>query len=129
MERKLQALRDVLLYVEDHFPFDGQPRQLVPGEISSELSEEEVLYAVYLAMDRGYLDGSVDPQIKYGLPVVRAITDRGHEFLELTRNPNVRSQLLQVAEETGIYSIDALKPLAVRLAQEELQKALKPDPA
>ena len=121
MQRNLIAIRDVLLHIERRMPFTGNLRQLIPAEIVSEASEEELRYAIYLILDRGYLDGVWDPKShEPNFPLVRAITNLGHEFLELSRDPEIQTELLRLMKETGVRSIEALKPIAKNLVEAKL---------
>ena len=62
MQRNPAAIRDVLVHVEENQPFTGELRQLIACEVDSECSQEEVSYAIWLALDRGYLDGVWQPE-------------------------------------------------------------------
>mgnify|MGYP002715517673 CR=1 FL=1 len=105
MKRDLDLIREILLALESQL--DG----VNPGRVEIRgWDENEVNYHTQLLSDRKFIE-LFDPKSKYHLSVQR-ITDAGHDYLDVVRDPEIWRKVKIVAEESGVYTVSFLKKLA-----------------
>ncbi len=109
MKRDMDLVRELLLKLEDEH-LDGNLYSLKADGLGIEgRSYDELSYHLTLLIDAGLLDGERELSGRFA---VRNITWRGHEFIDVIRNPEVWKKTKKGAEAAGGFTIDILKDLA-----------------
>ncbi len=119
MERDMDLIRHLLLFVEKDPRFDGTALQPLP--IPRDFGEDrytaaQVAYHVGLLIEAGFMKGAVNSMG----PIVSRLTWDGHEFLANIQNQDVWSRTKQKIE--GLPGI-ALSVVA-EIAKTEIKKKL-----
>ena len=117
MKRDMNLCRLVLIEVES-WQTTLEPRQVViPGR-----SRDEVDYHAYLLLEAGLVEGrALGGQ---GDPVdrcwPRAVTWRGHDFLELARDDTRWAKAAARVSKVGGRTLEILRPLLQQMVAKEL---------
>ena len=120
MNRDMDRIRDLLLYIEKEPIFDGLHWVVTdtPADFGTpDRPIEEVGYHLNLLIEAGFLKGKPGVLI---LPQVCKLTWQGHEFLDDIRDPDIWSKIKQ--RIAGLPSV-ALNVVAA-LAEAEIRKKL-----
>jgi hypothetical protein len=121
MQRDMDLIRELLLFVEQDPTFDGQSwgSPDIPNDFGSEHhSMEELTYHLDLLIEAGYLKGKSGAG--FGLPVINKLTWQGHEFLDDIRDKDIWQKTKKRLE--GLQSV-ALGIVA-EVAKAEIKKRL-----
>jgi hypothetical protein len=85
MQRDMELIREILLWVESHPELDGMHFAEVTEEAFPEHSAQELQYHLNLLFDEGFVNGMKGGETS----LVSKLTWKGHEFLDDTRDPSV----------------------------------------
>jgi hypothetical protein len=119
MERDMDLIRHLLLFVEKDSLFDG--RAMISPEIPSDFgadhySLDQVAYHVGLLIEAGLLKGAVGPVAPY----VSRLTWQGHEFLD-----DIRDQAIWAKTKERIQGLSSVALSIVgEIAKAEIKKKL-----
>jgi hypothetical protein len=131
MKRDLDLIRNLLIQVEDatdaHTQLDKNPWRVFA---SSGVHEPGLVkYHVRLMLEQGFLHQDsvkLDGQDQAGRPAAKflsdALTNKGHEFLESVRDPEVWRKTKEGASKIGSFGIDLIKDLATGFLKTEIKK-------
>ena len=120
MKLDQECVRDVLLTVE------AQPygKRLTLTDIQKEIpnySREEIAYTCLKLSEGNLLSVDTIPTGEFDKVMVTGVGNlsfKGHEFLNTVRDEKVWSRTKEIAQKTGNFSLDILKTIAVKIAQE-----------
>ena len=118
MQLKPELVRDVLLTVEEYFPF--REREAV---WPTSVSKEELDYHCAILIDAGLLKGSYSRVMTGDFDIiVEHLTPYGHEYVDALRNETVfkRVQERLTVSKLASASIDVVLSLAKKISREML---------
>jgi Hypothetical protein (DUF2513) len=121
MKRSPDLIRQLLFFVE---ALDCSGNDCDYLSIES-YSQEEIFAHLNLLYDAGFIFGEFHKS-KTGrliMPLhVYDLTWKGHEYLDVIRDPKVWLEAKKYANKAGAFSVDVLGGIAKAIATEQLQK-------
>lgn len=117
MKRDMDLIRQILLEVESRNDLALKPVRIDGIDEINLNREVERLY------DSGYLEGIADNQYQsqYKRIAVKDLSMKGHDFLDLIRDPDVWNKTKKGAEAAGGFTLDLLKDLAKGLIKKKIE--------
>ena len=110
MQRNLDLVRDILLFVESNSATVDYFSVQIDG-----YGEREINYHVYLLMQQEFITGT-EPPLKHARVVVTGLTWTGHEYLDTVRSENVWNKTKELVKPVGSVSLDAILKIATEVA-------------
>ena len=111
MQRNLDLVRDILLFVESKSATAGYFKVQIDG-----YCQREINYHVYLLMQQEFITGTETP-LRHATVVVTGLTWNGHEYLDTVRSDNVWKKTKERLQ--GVASFD----LVLQIAKEIIVKS------
>ncbi|MEM6452838.1 MAG: DUF2513 domain-containing protein [Cyanobacteria bacterium P01_D01_bin.105] len=119
MKRDLDLLRKILLEIESWSDASQARRVDIEG-----YSQGAINYHAYLLYEAKYIEASVLKSQAGDTIVPIHLTGSGHEFLDEARDTTIWGKAKMVAEKAGASSLAVFRPILVKVAASEAERAL-----
>ncbi len=120
MKRDMDLIRELLLKLES-WPMERRDVvQIRPDAVATkEHSPHEIDYHLTLLKEAGFVDF---PQESESAFYFRAITWKGHEFLDSVRDPKIWAKTKEGAFAAGGFTLDLLSDLAKGFLKKQIEE-------
>lgn len=117
MKRDLQLIKQILIYFEEKNDWKGEKEIKIEG-----YPDKQISYHIDILFEAGLINGepSRSAQGRIYDVVPFRLTWEGHEFLDSIRGGRWKKILKKVKENGGVFTLEIIKKLATKLAEEQL---------